>query len=236
MIISRSAACSLGLFKGPNVSHRITTKAHSIEEGTLKHYNPELYYPVHINELFHHRYRTCVKLGYGGYSTVWLSRDETALKVGTRRKSQSMAKELHVLEYLAIRNSVHDGKSWVRQACDTFRIDVPGGAYTCLIWELLCGEHLFGRDNERDALALMIKYLGPPPVEFLKRSDVYLQYLTSKVRNWRGAPLEPTRLKDRLEGGGDIDMFVDFVQPMLSWELEKRPSAAALLAHPWLQS
>lgn len=77
MIITRSAARSLRLFKRHNVSHRITTKAHSIEEGTLKHYSPELYYPVHINELFHHRYRTCVKLGYGGYSTVWLCRDET---------------------------------------------------------------------------------------------------------------------------------------------------------------
>ncbi|KFZ04336.1 hypothetical protein V502_10227 [Pseudogymnoascus sp. VKM F-4520 (FW-2644)] len=215
-----------------------------------------------------------------------------------------MAKEVQVLEYLASGNSVHDGQSWVCEACDTFQIDVPGGSHTCLAYEpigislseridlqpgrrlenapcenikldniqealpddsakilarlveaeckepgpqkivndratiytsrsldyesgvvypiltdlgmamlgsaeyshaiqaipyrapevilgmkwnesvyiwnlgvvLLCGEHLFGRDNERDALALMIKYLGPPPVEFLKRSDVYLQY------------------------------------------------------------
>ncbi|OBT76959.1 CMGC/SRPK protein kinase [Pseudogymnoascus sp. 05NY08] len=412
MMIPRSAARSLSLFKRPRVSHQIATKAHLIEGGALKHYNPELYYPVHTNELFHQRYRTCVKLGYGGYSTVWLCLDETdnsyrALKVGTRRNSKSMTKEAQVLEYLASRNSVHDGRPWLREACDTFQIDVPDGSHTCLVyealgislleridlqpgkklelplvkvatyclllgidylhssgvihtdikldniqealpeentevltrlveaersqsspqkieadratiytsrsldyksgvvypiltdlarrllrstlaspsrtgalacmvavfgsaeythtiqaipyrapevilrmkwnekvdiwnlgvivWELLCGEHLFGRYNELDALASMIKYLGPPPAEFLKRSNAHLQYFDEQG-NWKGTPLEHTSLKDRLEGGGDIDMFVDFVQPMLSWEPEKRPSAAALLKHPWLQS
>ncbi|OBT58434.1 CMGC/SRPK protein kinase [Pseudogymnoascus sp. 24MN13] len=388
MMIPRSAARSLSLFKRPRVSHHIAAKAHLIEEGMLKHYNQELYYPVHTSELFHQRYRTCVKLGYGGYSTVWLCLDETdksykALKVGTHRNTKSMTKEVQVLEYLASRNSVHDGRSWLREACDTFQIDIPDGSHTCLVyeplgisllerinlqpgkrlelplvkvatycllsgidylhssgvvhtdikldniqealpdedvevltrlveaerkqpgpqkavtngttiytsrsldyksgvvypiltdlgmavfgsveythtiqaipyrapevilgmkwnesvdiwnlgiivWELLCGEHLFGRDNELDALASMIKYLGPPPAEFLKRGDKHLQYFDEQG-NWKGTPLEPTSLKDRLEGGGDIDMFVDFVQAMLSWEPEKRLSAAALLKHP----
>lgn len=67
------------------------------------------------------------------------SRDSSykALKVGTRRKSQSMAKEVQVLEYLASGNSVHDGQSWVREACDTFQIDVLGGSHTCLVYEPL---------------------------------------------------------------------------------------------------
>lgn len=101
----------------------------------------------------------------------------------------------------------------------------------------------------------MIKYLGPPPAEFLKRGDKHLQYFDEQgerpispaiileepeltqypLGNWKGTPLELTSVKDRLEGGGDIDIFVDFVQAMLSWEPEKRLSAAALLKHPWLQ-
>jgi serine/threonine-protein kinase SRPK3 len=158
MMIPRSAARSLSLFKRPRVSHPIATKAHLIEEGTLKHYKPELYYPVHTNEIFHQRYRTYVKLGYGGYSTVWLCLDEMyvpqrkrvchvltssrdnsykALKVGTRRNSKSMAKEVQVLEYLASQNSVHDGQSWIREACDTFQIDATEGSHTCLVYEPL---------------------------------------------------------------------------------------------------
>ncbi|KFY48078.1 hypothetical protein V496_10330 [Pseudogymnoascus sp. VKM F-4515 (FW-2607)] len=392
MIISRSAARSLDLFKRSSMSQGIATKAALIEEGTLQHYDPKLYYPARINELFHHRYRTCVKLGYGGYSTVWLCRDEAdcsykVLKIGTCKKDRSMTKEAQVLEYLNSRDSVHNGRSWVRDACDIFQIDVPSGSHTCLVfeplgislseridlrpakrleqpivklityclllgidylhtlgylnpdikldniqealpddgteiltrlvnaekdepgpqrivndrvtiytsrsmdyeeevvypiladmgmavfgeteyshiiqpipyrapevilgmkwkesvdiwnigvlvWELLCGEHLFGKDNEQEALAKMIRYLGLPPVEFLKRSDVHLQYFDEQG-NWRGIHPEPTALKDRLEGAGDIDLFLDFVRPMLSWEPEKRPTAAALLAHPWLQS
>jgi len=44
------------------------------------------------------------------------------------------------------------------------------------IWELLFAEHLFGSDNEEDSLALMITYLGPPPAEFLERSEVSQDY------------------------------------------------------------
>ena len=53
MIIVRPAARSLSLLKRPTVSHHMTTKAHLIEEGMLKHYSPELYYAVHINNSFY---------------------------------------------------------------------------------------------------------------------------------------------------------------------------------------
>jgi serine/threonine-protein kinase SRPK3 len=48
-----------------------------------------------------------------------------------------MTKEVQVLEYLASRNSAHDGRSWLREACDTFQIDVPDGSHTCLVYEPL---------------------------------------------------------------------------------------------------
>ena len=53
--------------------------------------------------------------------------------------------------------------------------------------------------------------------------------------SWKGSPLESIALKDRLEGDGDIDIFLNFMQSMLSWEPEKRLTAADLLQHPWLK-
>lgn len=58
--------------------HMSAVKIHSlrIEEQTLFNYAKKKYYPVHPSELFHDRYRTIAKLGWGAYSTVWLTRDE----------------------------------------------------------------------------------------------------------------------------------------------------------------
>jgi hypothetical protein len=45
------------------------------EEETLPGYIAEHYYPAHIGEVLHDRYRIVCKLGYGVYSTVWLCKD-----------------------------------------------------------------------------------------------------------------------------------------------------------------
>ncbi len=47
-----------------------------VEEETIRCYNPSQYYPVTIGQDFHERYVTAVKLGCGGYSTVWLCKDK----------------------------------------------------------------------------------------------------------------------------------------------------------------
>lgn len=45
------------------------------EEETLPEYDPSLFYPVHIDEVWKGRYHVRAKLGYGGSSTVWLCND-----------------------------------------------------------------------------------------------------------------------------------------------------------------
>lgn len=50
--------------------------ARLIEEERLPFYKAEQFYPVHIGELLHSRYKVLVKRGYGSYSTVWLCRDQ----------------------------------------------------------------------------------------------------------------------------------------------------------------
>ena len=44
------------------------------------------------------------------------------------------------------------------------------------LWELLFAEHLFGSTNVQNSLAMMIKYLGPPPSEVLERSPIRGRY------------------------------------------------------------
>jgi hypothetical protein len=45
------------------------------EEETLSKYIPAQFYRVHIGDVYSKRYEVLLKLGYGGYSTVWLCKD-----------------------------------------------------------------------------------------------------------------------------------------------------------------
>ena len=53
----------------------VLNPAHPVEEETFSWYKSSNYYPVHIGDVFRSRYQVVGKLGYGGYSTVWLCRD-----------------------------------------------------------------------------------------------------------------------------------------------------------------
>ncbi|KAE8138845.1 hypothetical protein BDV38DRAFT_61416 [Aspergillus pseudotamarii] len=64
-----------------------------LEEETLSWYSPDSFCPVRIGEVFQPRYKVIGKLGYGGYSTVWLCRDlpqhaYVALKAFERKERQ----------------------------------------------------------------------------------------------------------------------------------------------------
>lgn len=46
-----------------------------VEEESLSFYDPRLFYPVRLGEVFQERYQVVAKLGYGGHSTIWLCHD-----------------------------------------------------------------------------------------------------------------------------------------------------------------
>lgn len=46
-----------------------------LEEEKLPWYSKDNFFPVKIGDIFHSKYQVVGKLGYGGYSTVWLCRD-----------------------------------------------------------------------------------------------------------------------------------------------------------------
>jgi hypothetical protein len=72
-IFSRRRASPVRHFAQSNV--QLLDSSDKLEEETLPWYSHERFYPVKIGEIFQSRYQVIGKLGFGGYSTVWLSRD-----------------------------------------------------------------------------------------------------------------------------------------------------------------
>lgn len=99
-----------------------------------------------IDDLLHNRYRIVDKLGFGGYSTVWLAQDETsqrfvAVKVGISGSSSSR-REAAILQHLfgstaRSQNQGLDAAAKVTadyalpRILDTFDVSGSNGIHTC---------------------------------------------------------------------------------------------------------
>ncbi|EZF36125.1 serine/threonine-protein kinase [Trichophyton mentagrophytes] len=113
-----------------------------------------------------------------------------------------------------------------------------------LIWELFENYYMFqdrgpdGEYSEAHLLASMIALLGPPPSQFLKRSDKSLRFW-DESGNWRGlAEIADVSFEESelyLEGRNK-DIFIQFVRKMVRWEPNERQTARELLNDPWLLS
>lgn len=111
---------------------------------SLELYKPGGYHPVAINDLLHKRYRIVDKLGFGGYSTVWLARDEigkryVAVKIGVSSTSLPR-RELEILRALdSSRSSLREplaranaGRlSTLPTIIDAFEVQGPNGTHPC---------------------------------------------------------------------------------------------------------
>ncbi|KAE8133555.1 kinase domain protein [Aspergillus pseudotamarii] len=114
-----------------------------------------------------------------------------------------------------------------------------------LIWDLFEGQHLFGGIFDSRGghdpfkhLALMVALIGPPPTEFVRRSETTEQCFDSSG-GWiahHEAPI-PTLSLDTLEkrlSGEEKELFLAFITSMLRWMPEERKTAKQLLEHPFL--
>lgn len=109
----------------------------------LEKYEPGGYHPIMIGDTLQERYQIVDKLGFGGYSTVWLARDlrlkqYVAVKVGIADGSDrdSLRRELKVLQALSTSPSSpyvqqHRGCSLFPLILDEFAIHGPNGAHPC---------------------------------------------------------------------------------------------------------
>lgn len=99
------------------------------------------YHPIRIgDDLCNGRYCIVHKLGYGGYSTVWLAKDHVenryvSLKVIIARHSER-SKEVDVRDRLRCGDQHHPGRPYVLSPLNEFHISGPNGRHLCLVNEV----------------------------------------------------------------------------------------------------
>ncbi|KAL2268830.1 hypothetical protein VTJ83DRAFT_3676 [Remersonia thermophila] len=109
------------------------------------------YHPVTIGEKFKDgRYTVVRKLGWGHFSTVWLSRDNqtgkhVALKVvrSAAHYTETAIDEIKLLNRIVQANPNHPGRKHVVSLLDSFEHKGPNGTHVCMVFEVL-GENLLG--------------------------------------------------------------------------------------------
>jgi serine/threonine-protein kinase SRPK3 len=108
------------------------------------------------------------KLGWGHFSTVWLSRDNTngkhvALKVvrSAAHYTETALDEIKLLNKVVSANKDHPGRKHVVSLLDSFTHKGPNGNHVCMVFEVL-GENLLGlikRWNHRGIPMPLVKQI-----------------------------------------------------------------------------
>lgn len=109
------------------------------------------YHPVQVGEEYNDgKYTIMRKLGWGHFSTVWLSRDNTtgkhvALKVvrSAAHYTETALDEIKLLNKVVQANMDHPGRKHVVSLLDSFNHKGPHGMHVCMVFEVL-GENLLG--------------------------------------------------------------------------------------------
>ncbi|KAM4060995.1 kinase [Hirsutella rhossiliensis] len=127
------------------------------------------YHPVQIGEKFKDaKYTVVRKLGWGHFSTVWLSRDNSngkhvALKVvrSAAHYTETAIDEIKLLSKIVQANPDHPGRKHVVSLLDSFEHKGPNGTHVCMVFEVL-GENLLGlikRWNHRGIPMPLVKQI-----------------------------------------------------------------------------
>ncbi|KAE8150472.1 protein kinase [Aspergillus avenaceus] len=113
--------------------------SNKVEEEKLAWYSHENFFPVKIGDVFQSKYQVVEKLGYGGYSTVWLCKDLEDHAYVTLKLyecgSAHAEREIQVYEHLKGLKSCHTGTVLVRTVLDKFQLSSTDGShfYQCLV-------------------------------------------------------------------------------------------------------
>ncbi|KAF2813819.1 serine protein kinase-like protein Sky1 [Mytilinidion resinicola] len=127
------------------------------------------YHPVQVGEQYKDgKYTIVRKLGWGHFSTVWLSKDNTtgkhvALKVvrSAAHYTETALDEIKLLKRVVDANKDHPGRKHVVSLLDSFNHKGPNGVHVCMVFEVL-GENLLGlikRWNHRGIPMPLVKQI-----------------------------------------------------------------------------
>lgn len=127
------------------------------------------YHPVTVGEQYNNgKYTVVRKLGWGHFSTVWLSRDNTsgkhvALKVvrSAAHYTETAIDEIKLLKKVVEAGPNHPGRRHVVSLLDSFEHKGPNGVHVCMVFEVL-GENLLGlikRWNHRGIPMPLVKQI-----------------------------------------------------------------------------
>ncbi|KAJ4210891.1 hypothetical protein NW759_012923 [Fusarium solani] len=124
----------------PTSGFGLIDQSQKVEEEELPGYVADRFCPVRLGEVFHGRYQTVAKLGFGSSSTIWLARDLSdhryvALKVyvHTSRFHQELPLYKDIGPKLS--STENPGRANVRQLLDSFKIDRPRGQHVALVFQ-----------------------------------------------------------------------------------------------------
>ncbi|CZR52896.1 related to dis1-suppressing protein kinase dsk1 [Phialocephala subalpina] len=112
-----------------------------------------------------------------------------------------------------------------------------------MVWDMFENRRMFdgldpetGKYGNRFHLASIVGLLGPPPLEFLQRSECSSVYFDDRG-NWKC--LNPILSVSWEDSESNLEVsnkkgFLDFVRKMVRWTPESRASPSELLEDPWL--
>ncbi|PYI35738.1 kinase-like protein [Aspergillus indologenus CBS 114.80] len=177
-----------------------------LEEETLPWYSPTEFYSVKIGEVFQSRYRVIGKLGYGGYSTVWLCRDlqkheYVTLKVFERNSAEAQ-REVETYHHLnTLGTTDHVGAQLIRKELDSFQVTSKEGSFGCLVHPAL-GISLYGFRTQLRAKVL--------PESIVKMALIHLLLALDYLHTEAGIVHTDIQGKNIMMAIGDPSILAEF--------------------------
>ncbi|EPE07866.1 protein kinase domain-containing protein [Ophiostoma piceae UAMH 11346] len=132
----------------PAEPSRYPTYCDAFEAENPNRYGPGGYHVVRIGDVLHEHYRIVTKLGYGGYTTIWLAHDSrvsryVALKISMAGHAEGKPeKEIEALRDLQSdqpdqshqsdqQGQSYDGRHLLLNVLDAFHVTGPNGTHCC---------------------------------------------------------------------------------------------------------